>query len=140
MRVIKFRGFSEEKGTWLFGDLVQNAFREMKIVRWAMTRKGLPFAIEDTVERDSVGQCTGLHDVTGKAIYEGDILAFATEDCCDRLVVVWDNGAFVAEYVNRRAAGYRVRSSFFAANPKAFRIIGNVHDNSDLLKVEQRHE
>lgn len=134
MRTIKFRGFSEEKGTWLFGFLVQNAFREMKIVRWAMTKKGVPFAMEDTVERDSVGQCTGLHDVAGRAIYEGDILEFAPESCRDRLVVVWDNASFVAEYTNRHISGTCVLSNFFAANPKMFRVIGNIHDNPELLK------
>ena len=84
---------------------------------------------------ETIGQYTGLTDKNGKKIFEGDILEFS-----DRLVVVfwhahlgcWDtNFLKFTNYENRRDD----MSPLNWENKS--KIIGNIHDNPELLKGEQ---
>lgn len=64
MRTIKFRGKSAvNKNKWLFGYL-----------SWYQDPDR--FINGKLVDFETVGQFTGLHDIEGKEIYEGDIVEF----------------------------------------------------------------
>lgn len=137
MRTIKFRGKDVETGKWVIGNLFQRLGHFAAIIT-PHPHEGKIRYFETAVENSTVGQYTGFRDARGKDIYEGDILVFAKDVCNDTLVIVWDNGAFVAEYTDRNVAGTRVRSNFFTANPKMFRVAGNIHDNPELLKGDTK--
>ena len=132
MRTIKFRGKDIETGEWIYGHFFQRLGHYPAIVE-PRPRDGKVMYYEIAVEDTTVGQFTGLIDNNGKEIYEGDILMFR-EECNDTLVVKWSKGSFVAEYTNRGEDGFRVCSNYFAAEPKLFRVVGNIHDNPELLK------
>ena len=120
MRIIKFRGKRIDNGEWVYGYFTVSAF----------CSEGTYWTIQPTprishkVERETVGQFTGLHDKNGKEIYEGDIL----EDTLGRKILVeyykdgfWLNASLEgAEWCLRQ-----VNSSS--------KIIGNIYENPELL-------
>lgn len=75
--------------------------------------------IDDTdVIPKTVGQYTGLKDKNGKRIFEGDIIKGINDSLT--VVVTW----------------YDIHAGFnlMGLNTKAFEIIGNIHDNPELLE------
>lgn len=121
MRTIKFRGKRVGNGGWVCGSLL-----------WM---NGVPYIYPDPAPEgwndyevipDTVGQFTGLTDKNGKEIYEGDIVDFNSR-IQGISKVVFESGCFMADAKNYETAlTYRVAIHA--------RVIGNIHDNPELLK------
>ena len=122
MREIRFRGKSCVTGEWVYG-------------YYYMTKKGGGHRIIDEkgdcwrVDPKTVGQFTGLKDKEGKEIYEGDPLAIY----CHTIEQKHSVG-----FVEYTAPYYSINSkelgAGFRINAHQTRIIGNVHENPELLK------
>lgn len=129
MRTIKFRGKDIETGEWIYGDLVRSADME----RCAILVNDRLSYDECEVNPCSIGQFTGLCDKNGKEIYEGDILRVNDST---NMVCEFRHGAFGYIYCNEfhPFAG----NTNYTFNPKNtdknFDVIGNIHDNPELLK------
>ena len=81
----------------------------------------------------TVGQYTGLTDKNGRKIFEGDILEGDLEDNLDpgakwRSVVVWEKFGWNCK------EGH-VSSPIDECDIKEGEVIGNIHDNPELMEV-----
>lgn len=130
MREILFRGKRNDNGEWIEGYL---SFGD----RITIVRKCYDFNnyyVGDSVEeyridKNTVGQFTGLTDKNGKKIFEGDI-------------VKYDNGFFEVSYYAPHMAFYfhglhgRGGVNGFTRTSNNFEVIGNIHDTPELLEME----
>lgn len=120
MREILFRGKRTDNGEWIYGDLIQNVDC-IKIREQEKDIKHISKSFE--IDLETVGQFTGLTDNNGKKIWEGDIVKHY-------------NAVYEISYITKyaRFAG-RNSGCIFACIPFGnTEVIGNIHDNSELLK------
>lgn len=149
MRAIKFRGKCCHSDAWAYGNLVDYGEDECpEIQGFDVFHEGRDVWQEITVERDTIGQFTGLYDKNGKEIYEGDILRYPAEDKFDEenfvsFEVFWHDNDYAYNHVgwqmNRHhfhgnICGTRDISTFLPKYTKKMVIIGNIHDNPKLLE------
>lgn len=140
MRDILFRGQTRKKGqkVWMDGTPVESNWVYGGIFPgtgdFSVIYTFDPIA-KCSVYSDTVGQFTGLTDKNGKKIFEGDIIKIP--DDYDEFGI---NAGEIYE-VYFAFGGFRLkpkRSSakgFWLEDDKTVEIIGNIHDNPELLEV-----
>lgn len=125
-----FRGKRKDNGEWIEGDLAQWNDGNMSIcIGTGVLFKVIP---------ETVGQCTGLKDKNGKRIFEGDVFEGNKIDGKRKLYKFWyddDEGAFV--YGISYKGGYRLSIAKWCFKSENIEVIGNIHDNPELLEVER---
>lgn len=134
MREIKFRGKEIDNGEWVYGDLIENQGRFFIYHATSETtlidHNDLDITIIATaVDNNTVGQFTGLHDCNGKEIYEGDIILQRGYGRIKPMIVRFEQGAFIVGWHNGSSTATRPMLI-----QKRGEIIGNIHDNPELLK------
>lgn len=125
MREIKFRGM-DLQGRWFYGNyaVLHKDLRSTgnKAGHYISNSAGAPFAY--AVRPETVGQLTGLKDVNGKEIYEGDILRA-------------DGFKVFFEKVEYRGTAFTVQgdslSDFVNLCDYKIEVVGNVYERPDLL-------
>lgn len=131
MRQIKFRGLGA--GGWRYGyfvhfdrkpdrhsEVYNSDFRDFIVSQSQYREHHIP------VDPKTVGQFTGLYDKYGKEIYEGDIICCR---CMHIYFVKWSRGSFILEHI---ISGETVSLLSFLSMER--KIIGNIHENPELLK------
>lgn len=139
-REIKFRGKDLNTGEWAYGDL--HTLCDHPHIHTETT--SFPFAGKRSfINTETIGQFTGLYDRWGKEIYEGDIIKVVDcvkvvkyiQECCsfcfgnietlkDPIFSKW------GDIYNYHQIDGRYWNDFL----DDIVVIGNIHDNPELLK------
>lgn len=137
MREILFRGKRIDNGEWVYGSFCMGALEQYNglcgvdgFIRLHDKTKGKTQMHE--VDRETVGQYTGLKDKNGKRIYEGDILNLAW---MGRSIVKFDAGLFEADNGKRFGIIPLANAPF---GKEGVEIIGNIHDDPELLEGDNQ--
>lgn len=148
-REILFRGKITDTGRWYEGQYIHlhkttYCFKEdydrnpdndiHQIVFEKMTDWGLPNRhLRADVLPETVGQYTGLTDKNGKKIFEGDIIQKVYSEC--------RGVCYVVKMSTERCGWYPFACddgcgccSCELEEPKRCEVIGNIHDNPELLE------
>ena len=132
MREILFRGKRTHNGEWVYGDFVRGnerkSLRDSIFVYDSETQSFNDYEINPS----TLGQYTGLTDKNGKRIFEGDIAKVLQGKDKDIAYVGFENGAFML-YPKTGNIYERTLWSYWY-NDWDVEVIGNVHDNPDLLE------
>lgn len=134
-RTIKFRGKSIYDDKWLLGSLVKIEKDSYAVIPPLNNIEiGKSIGLYE-VYSETVGQFTGLLDKDGKEIYEGDILhtitfGFNPEEYT--AIILYRNCSF--QLSNGRNLFYFGQSDLTKMDDTI--VIGNIHDNPDLIKEE----
>ena len=145
MREILFRGQTRKygekvrmgdgqklPGRWVYGGVLQGA-GDHSIIYGGENENDTGEGLEKwCVYTDTLGQFTGLTDKNGTKIFEGDIVRF-------------DGGTFVVEFSSCRMGFYfggrfgrGCVPGFTMTHWEHLEVIGNIHDNRELLEGERQ--
>ena len=130
MREILFRGKRTDNGEWVEGCGI------IATENWVSI-----FTVIDDIDENSsevneievipetVGQYTGLSDKNGDKIFDSDVVDILTENE-EVGIITYDEGCF---YVKADGFSVDFRNNI---NGNDLLVIGNIHDNPELLKRE----
>lgn len=139
-REIKFRGKSVD-GVWRYGSLLCcGSDQPTRIVPCGFSHNDRAIKVDE----NTVNQFTGLYDMCGNPIYEGDILRYPPRDEREDNeytafeVFYHDNDAcdnHIGWQINRthHHGAYQSPPPFMPRGTKRLIIIGNIHDNPELI-------
>ena len=122
MREILFRGKRADNGEWVYGSLIteRNMF-DGNLMTMHIQDIEEPYD-DNLIDDETAGQFTGLTDKNGVKVFEGDI------------VRIFDGEYFsgVIKYSNEQGS-FTVDDTSLHYWISDIEVIGNIHDNSELL-------
>lgn len=129
MRKILFRGKRVDNGEWVYGSLLKQAGEYISKDEvtpnecWICGMRGEKALIVS----ETIGQYTGLKDLHGTRIFEKDIVRiYYPFDDPEGCVVSWSKEGARWDFGGCDA--------YFCTPSKNCEVIGNIHDNPELLK------
>ena len=131
MRKIKFRAFNNYTKTISYHPVACELLTEATPLNMVI----------DDIQKDKnyseLEQFTGLLDKNGEEIYEGDIIQIITNRSPKNFVVVYTKeiASFMGHHIKKDGGLSKMQE--FMHNLFNYEIIGNIHENKDLLKWKQ---
>lgn len=134
MRKILFRGKRCDNSEWIEGSLMQ--FKGVSCIMPIQEQDYPDSLIFLEVTTETVGQYTGLNDILGVKIFEGDVLNYRIRknqsnwaekasilEKGNEITVIFKDGAFVDDWTEGNISEIREK----------LEVIGKIHDNPELL-------
>lgn len=148
-REILFRGKRVDNGEWVYGRGLQQCkdeigneivaiFKNVVKSEKYIKKEGRYTLYYVPIKAETLGQYTGLKDKNGKQIFEGDILGYIgkRKDNMNKVYhrnVVFHKGMFAL--LSKELQAYSALKHHCMEDGRfAWRVIGNVHDNPELMK------
>ena len=144
MRDYLFRGKQKDNGKWvywnIYGEICTSKGRRTRLTR--KTPYGEKYfyhiyEIKQLIDPETVGQYTGLTDKNGKKVFEGDVI----QNKLFRFVIKYGAyipSAYCKEIFKRETIGFYAfdgeREYQLGNYTKTLEVIGNIHDNPELMK------
>ena len=127
MREIRFRGKIVRTGEWVCGEIVHQTDHygetvDKYFIIDGTETKDYDIGYEYEVIPETVGQFTGLTDKNGKRIFEGDIVKVGVYYYC---------GCY--PHTETRVLEVKI-PDFYCWQKDGMEVIGNIHDNPELLE------
>ena len=142
MRDVKFRAKRVDDGQWVYGSYLahkecveyvgngRQAPVKHLILHDGFAACSLRLSVECCeVDPATVGEFSGVYDKHGTPIYEGDIVRKRTYQGIKPCVVMFSFGCFHCGF----GGGSSTASHPYLLDDKNIEVIGNVHDNPELL-------
>ena len=122
-------------GEWVYGNFIhskrfEGCFNEFRI-------HNPDTGVESDVDPDTVGQFTGMEDKNRNKIFEGDLI---TNSLGYNYTVEFENGSFQLFHTklkewNQKPLRWGLLSRAFEIEERfLIEVIGNIHDNPELIK------
>lgn len=127
-REILFRWKRVDNCQWIYGDLLTSNGTECEISDW----NEVDYSRHD-VDQETVGQCIGISDKHGIEIFEDDIVKYfePNSKTWHTRIVKWD-WRFAGFGLFDKESEWCKESDWLKI--KDIEVIGNIHDNKELLK------
>ena len=127
---ILFRGKRTDCEAWVEGDLLHYESGEMAICK-GFSKYG--YEATEIIGRykvlpETVGQYTGLTDKNGKRIFEGDIIQSLESSVTGLVQWFPEHSAFMVWCKSANVVGFLYECA------DIIKVIGNIHDNPELLE------
>ena len=141
MREILFRGKQIDNEEWACGSFCMDAVEQFNglcgvdgFIRLYDKTKGKSQTYE--VDRETVGQYTGLTDKNGKRIFEGDIVRHHNghPDALEEIgAVFWDERTCGWRRTSNGAFYRGIIDTYRMSRECVYEVLGNIYDNPDLM-------
>ena len=125
MREIKFRAKDLLTGEWHYSR--DNWLEQLFSPKLYDCTGEYPGSDKPSIDPSTVGQFTGMVDKNGREIYEGDVVATVVNGCRYVQEVVWSDITNGFSFRSHGCGPIFHKSSYME-------IIGNIHDNPELLE------
>lgn len=140
MREVCFKGKRTDNAEWVQGYLTKRKFAgkeyfaieqsERRIVTYDYENVMQPYGVIP----ETVGQYTGLTDKKGRKIFEGDKCRVTRHCILCYGFITFKNGSFWFDEFNTDSV---LELSKLKINNFEIEVIGNIHDNPELLEVAE---